>query len=480
MKSKKLYFFLLLVFLVFTLVLASLAYSRYTHWLELKNKIDAYQQLSDFEEKEQMLQEEIPSVFLEAKDFSLEALTKTEVQEASFVPSVSQHNLSVWKKRVLRYELLTLKEQQEALKRQSLAYKMLQVLERSEVQSFFEKENLIFPETERLEKPLTSLRVYLDEGHGGKDPGAISPKEDKSNPKFPEKTSNLLVASVFKQQLEHLGAEVEALRQEERFISLPYRAALVAEASLKDFLKTLQEEIQYRRSFDAVLLKANDLTQAENQEQIAYFQEILTVLEKETIPFYQEQFDKIYEENLDTTDSLFSGYGASIEARLLYDIEASLMPRLFISIHANASLDTSTKGTQAYFLSNTGIFGLLDAALPEGYTYQTSFSQKNEKEDKAFYPQYLNFQGIERALLAKNLYRSVSEHLPELKSDEGLQSLERYFFVLRTVAYPSVLYETAFISNPEDFLLLQNEKKREVLAEALVKGILDYYSALES
>jgi len=50
------------------------------------------------------------------------------------------------------------------------------------------------------------------------------------------------------------------------------------------------------------------------------------------------------------------------------------------------------------------------------------------------------------------------------------------FVVLRSPDVPSMLVETAFISNPTEEKRLNDPKHREKLADALVEGIRDYFA----
>jgi N-acetylmuramoyl-L-alanine amidase len=49
------------------------------------------------------------------------------------------------------------------------------------------------------------------------------------------------------------------------------------------------------------------------------------------------------------------------------------------------------------------------------------------------------------------------------------------FVVLKTPAIPSVLVETAFISNPQEEKRLNNTKEQDKIANAIYQGILNYY-----
>ena len=50
------------------------------------------------------------------------------------------------------------------------------------------------------------------------------------------------------------------------------------------------------------------------------------------------------------------------------------------------------------------------------------------------------------------------------------------FAVLKAPDIPSVLVETAFISNPEEEEKLRSESHQEALANALMKGIEQYFA----
>jgi N-acetylmuramoyl-L-alanine amidase len=51
------------------------------------------------------------------------------------------------------------------------------------------------------------------------------------------------------------------------------------------------------------------------------------------------------------------------------------------------------------------------------------------------------------------------------------------FAVLKAPDIPSVLVETAFISNPDEEARLRSEPYQDQLTEALLKGIVTYFGA---
>ena len=72
----------------------------------------------------------------------------------------------------------------------------------------------------------------------------------------------------------------------------------------------------------------------------------------------------------------------------------------------------------------------------------------------------------------------MAENILEFMKDLGIPSRgvkESNFAVLRESKMPSVLVETAFISNPEDEVLLADPQFRQRVAEAIAKGINSYF-----
>jgi N-acetylmuramoyl-L-alanine amidase len=49
------------------------------------------------------------------------------------------------------------------------------------------------------------------------------------------------------------------------------------------------------------------------------------------------------------------------------------------------------------------------------------------------------------------------------------------FVVLKTPAIPSILVETAFISNPKEEQRLNNNKEQDKIANAIYQGIINFY-----
>jgi N-acetylmuramoyl-L-alanine amidase len=113
---------------------------------------------------------------------------------------------------------------------------------------------------------------------------------------------------------------------------------------------------------------------------------------------------------------------------------------LFISIHANASPSPSLAGTATYY-----------------------------------YAPWNSQLATQRAAREK-LARCVQQELVRELQRRDIGILEENFSVLRNTTMPSVLVETAFISNPEEEGLLSQEAFRQKAAQAIVRGIIRFFA----
>jgi N-acetylmuramoyl-L-alanine amidase len=77
------------------------------------------------------------------------------------------------------------------------------------------------------------------------------------------------------------------------------------------------------------------------------------------------------------------------------------------------------------------------------------------------------------------LAEMVRERISERLGQHTRRSLKAPFYVLCQVDMPSILIETAFISNPKEENKLRDPYWREKLAKAIADGILAYRDRVE-
>ena len=150
---------------------------------------------------------------------------------------------------------------------------------------------------------------------------------------------------------------------------------------------------------------------------------------------------------------------------------------LFLSIHANASTNSSARGIETYFLNLTEN---PDAEMVAARENAASSRSMNQLPDivKAI---ALNNKIHESRDFASMIQSSLHSQLQ--KSDSSVRNLgvkQAPFMVLLGATMPSVLAEISFITNRQDAAMLKTEKHRQRIAEALYAGVLRYQQSLKA
>jgi N-acetylmuramoyl-L-alanine amidase len=113
-----------------------------------------------------------------------------------------------------------------------------------------------------------------------------------------------------------------------------------------------------------------------------------------------------------------------------------------VSVHVNSATNANANGSSTWFYAPTG----------------------NDKYNRASCR--LLAECIQQGMLASGGL-----------SDYGVR--EANFAVLRASEMPAVLVEVAFLSNEGDAVKLADPRFRELLAEGIVNGIVEYFRLME-
>jgi len=148
---------------------------------------------------------------------------------------------------------------------------------------------------------------------------------------------------------------------------------------------------------------------------------------------------------------------------------------LFISIHTNASRDRRAYGIETYFLNLATDEEAIRVAAMENAT-----STKNISDlQKILYDLMQNAKINESSRLAGYVQGTIVGHLKNKRysrvKNKGVKQAP--FYVLLGAQMPSILIETAFISNPRECKRLTNPQFQERLSEGIIKGIRSYIRA---
>lgn len=150
---------------------------------------------------------------------------------------------------------------------------------------------------------------------------------------------------------------------------------------------------------------------------------------------------------------------------------------LFISLHADAFFTPRPQGASVYALSTRGASSAAARWMADKENASDLVGGLNVKAKDAT---------LQRALLDMSTTAQINDSLKLGASMLGevgrIGRLHKprveqaNFAVLRAPDIPSVLVETAFISNPDEEKRLRDPKYQNDLAEALLRGIVSYFS----
>lgn len=151
---------------------------------------------------------------------------------------------------------------------------------------------------------------------------------------------------------------------------------------------------------------------------------------------------------------------------------------LFVSIHADAFTKPHARGSSVFALSERGATSALAAMLAK-------------KENEADLIGGVNFDVddplVKQVLLDLSQTATINDSLKLAKSVlgelGGINTLHKPhveqagFAVLKAPDIPSILVETAFLTNPEEERKLKDDKYQDKMAQALLDGIRKYFAA---
>lgn len=148
---------------------------------------------------------------------------------------------------------------------------------------------------------------------------------------------------------------------------------------------------------------------------------------------------------------------------------------LFVSIHANAHRDRKRGGVETFFLNISPDPSVIELAAVENAT-----STKNIGEMGTILQKIVRNSKIQESrdlaeAIQRNLVRSLAKDLPGV-SDLGVKGGP--FWVLIGGEMPSVLVEISHLSNAKEEAKLKTRKYRELAAQGIFDGIMEYIRSL--
>jgi N-acetylmuramoyl-L-alanine amidase len=148
---------------------------------------------------------------------------------------------------------------------------------------------------------------------------------------------------------------------------------------------------------------------------------------------------------------------------------------LFVSIHADAFVESTARGSSVFALSEKGASStaarwLANKENAADLIGGINISTKNQQLASVLLDLSTTAQINDSLKLAKHVLGEIGSinrlHKPQVE--------QAGFAVLKAPDIPSILVETAFISNPEEEAKLTDERYQDQMADALARGIRKY------
>jgi len=149
---------------------------------------------------------------------------------------------------------------------------------------------------------------------------------------------------------------------------------------------------------------------------------------------------------------------------------------LFVSIHADAFRDSRVRGSSVYTLSNRGASSEAARWLAERENSADLVGGvKLEDKDDVLASVLLDLSQTATRQVSHQVARQVLGRLKKVGKTHKGRIQQAGFMVLKSPDVPSILVETAFISNPEEERKLKNPRHQQKMAEAMMTGIRSYF-----
>lgn len=148
---------------------------------------------------------------------------------------------------------------------------------------------------------------------------------------------------------------------------------------------------------------------------------------------------------------------------------------LFVSIHANASPNRSAAGIETYYLNlaKTEKAAQL-AAMENGTTLE-----KVSLLQAVLFDLMANYKLNDSAHLADEVQKALHHRISAQHSVKNLGVKQGPFYVLVGASMPSILVETAFLSNEKEEARLRDPQYQDETAEGIAEGIRAYMVSLK-
>ena len=150
---------------------------------------------------------------------------------------------------------------------------------------------------------------------------------------------------------------------------------------------------------------------------------------------------------------------------------------VFISIHADAAVNSRARGSSVYVLSEHGATSEAARILAKRENEVDKIGGISlEDKDAVLKSVLVDLSQTATIDASIDLAQDILSELSKIGNVSRRQVEQAGFAVLKSPDIPSVLVETAFISNPHEEQRLKSSKHQQALAQAILKGVRRYFT----
>ncbi len=150
---------------------------------------------------------------------------------------------------------------------------------------------------------------------------------------------------------------------------------------------------------------------------------------------------------------------------------------LFISIHADAFVQPTARGSSVFVLSEKGASSTAARWLAKRENAADLIGGVNiKKHDRQLASVLLDLSTTAQIKNSMKLGNAVLNEMGGINRLHKGSVEQAAFAVLKAPDIPSILVETAFISNPEEEAKLNNDAHQENIANAILNGVKKYFA----
>ncbi|MBI5711091.1 MAG: N-acetylmuramoyl-L-alanine amidase [Candidatus Eisenbacteria bacterium] len=165
-----------------------------------------------------------------------------------------------------------------------------------------------------------------------------------------------------------------------------------------------------------------------------------------------------------------------IPLRERYHIAEKAKADLFISIHANSSPRRGNgSGTEVFFLSLRGASDQADRDLADAENAADLVGGVPPQAENDLVSILYDVKRTSALQQSQLLAETLLDHVAADRRIESRGIKQAGFVVLKSVEFPSVLVETAFINNPVEARLLKDPEFQRRIAHQLATGVKAYF-----